>query len=175
MEENHKREPGLMSSSSSSAMDTTFPDNVLMMNQASSFSTLLETSAFGSYVHHHQPEDITNKSNTSNYNSPVGFMDLLGVQDYAYAIPTPSMFDCLPPITTTTTTAVTSVVPSPASSAGVLNTPASPNSLSLSSSSNNAAVEEEQQSSKAEEEDVEEDGGVRGDGQDEQDKSNKEQ
>lgn len=170
MEENHKREPGLMSSSSSSAMDTTFPDNVLMMNQASSFSTLLETSAFGSYVHH-QPEDITNKSSSSNYNSPFGFMDLLGVQDYAYAIPTPSMFDCLPPITTTTTTAVTSVVPSPASSAGVLNTPASPNSLSLSSSSNNAAVEEEQQSSK----DVEEDGGVRGDGQDEQDKSNKEQ
>ncbi|XP_028753609.1 probable WRKY transcription factor 48 [Neltuma alba] len=102
-------------------------------------------------------------------------MDMLGVQDYG----TPSLFDWLPAATTTASSVAADVAhqssfPSPASSGGVLNTPASPNSSSLSSSSNDGAapasghgsMEEEQQSCKAEDEDVD-DGGRGGDqGQD---------
>ncbi|MED6145635.1 hypothetical protein PIB30_027202 [Stylosanthes scabra] len=74
-----------------------------------------------------------------------GFIDLLALQDY-----TPSLFDWLPATTTTTTasgapTPPHQALPSPASSnvpdcSEVLNTPASPNSSSISSSSNEGGV-----------------------------------
>ncbi|KAI9081167.1 hypothetical protein K1719_036926 [Acacia pycnantha] len=166
MEENHKREPDFKSSSSS-AMATTFSDELLIN------PTFFDTSPFGSYDHRHHHYHQPDANKTSNHNS-YGFMDLLGVQDYG----TPSLFDWLPATATATASSSVAVdvahqsLPSPAT--GVLNTPASPNSSSLSSSSNTAAagaggsVEEEQQSIKAEDEDV--DNGGRGDDQ-EQDKS----
>ncbi|CAL0325430.1 unnamed protein product [Lupinus luteus] len=96
-----------------------------------------------------------------------GFMDLLAVHDY-----NPFLFDC---ITTTTTQTDQYPLPSPIDDSEVLNTPASPNSTSISSSSNEASAVEanninEYHSGKAEDEDG--DGGI-GHDQDQQGKTKK--
>ncbi|KAE9610000.1 hypothetical protein Lal_00006343 [Lupinus albus] len=70
------------------------------------------------------------KPSSSSFDT--GFMDLLAVHDY-----NPFLFDSIP---TTTTQIDHYHLPSPAEGCEVLNTPASPNSTSISSSSNEATV-----------------------------------
>ncbi|OIW00155.1 hypothetical protein TanjilG_29145 [Lupinus angustifolius] len=92
------------------------------------------------------------KASSSSFDG--GFMDLLAVHDY-----NPFLFDCITTTTTTTTTQIDHYpLPSQVDGSEVLNTPASPNSTSISSSSNEATVVDanninEYHSGKAEDED----------------------
>ncbi|KAH7858118.1 hypothetical protein Vadar_020163 [Vaccinium darrowii] len=103
-----------------------------------------------------------------------GFMDILGIQDYycttttsnnyTTAATTPSsLFDLFqtPPVT---------VIPSPASTSEVVNTPATPNSTSISSSSTEAANDHDQTKATK----VEQDEGEEEELENDQDKTKKE-
>lgn len=84
-------------------------------------------------------DTLPSSSSCDQKASSFGFMDLLGSHDY-----NTFLSDWLP-TTTTATTTIHHPLPSPASSnvresSEVLNTPASPNSISISSSSNEATV-----------------------------------
>ncbi|KMT16293.1 hypothetical protein BVRB_3g054430 [Beta vulgaris subsp. vulgaris] len=110
------------------------------------------------------------KNNNNNNNSYMGFIDMLGIQDY-YGGSSNSLFDLLPPPNTPYISASSSSVsttisqrmtqqnvhtqtvldPSPSNcstipgeSSEVVNTPATPNSLSISSSSSDAVNDEQQ-------------------------------
>lgn len=143
------------------ANSAAFSDEIPNMNMSMSFPFSTTTTIFDM-----MPPSCTDQK-ASSFG---GFLDLLAVQDY-----NPFLFDCLP---TTTTTQIDHhhPLPSPADGSEVLNTPASPNSCSISSSSNEAAATtNENPSGKAgdEHEAEDEDGdGVRGDDQD-QDKTKK--
>lgn len=86
----------------------------------------------------------------------LGYMDMLGIQDFD----SPSLFDLFPaPMMPQPPEPQQTLVPSPAStlpeSSEVVNTPATPNSSSISSSSNEAANEERTKAGGEEDQDQE--------------------
>jgi hypothetical protein len=171
--EEKKREENKNPTNSSSTTTMTFSDEIPTTTTTTTNTTLFPF----------QPSISTffdNISSSDQKASSFGFMDMLGSHDYINNNFLLSDWG-LPTVATTTTH---HPLPSPANSnvpdsSGTLNTPASPNSTSISSSSNEATVNEslEQNRSKVtrneHDAEVEEDvNGGRGDEQD-QDKTKK--
>ncbi|KAE9602556.1 putative transcription factor WRKY family [Lupinus albus] len=180
-EKREKEEPNPMANSVAATFSDEIP-NMSINNNNFIFPFSSNTSSFD-MIPPSSSSSCNQKPSSSSSSFGVGFMDLLAVHDY-----NPFLFDCFATTTTTTTTQLENYhhpLPSPADGSEVLNTPASPNSTSISSSSNEAATAaaatisniNELLSGKAENEEYEaedEDGDrSRGDYHDQQDKIKK--
>ncbi|XP_027333494.1 probable WRKY transcription factor 48 [Abrus precatorius] len=172
MEEKREKEAKPPKSSSTMANSVAFSDEIpnMSMSMSTSFSFPFSPALSSIFDMMPPPPSSCDDQKASNFG---GFMDLLVAQDYS-----PSLFDWLPNFTATSASATqtTHPLPSPASSnvpdgSEVLNTPASPNSSSISSSSNEALVANKATGNEHEAEDEDGDAG-KGEDQD-QDKTKK--
>ncbi|KAG4929424.1 hypothetical protein AAZX31_17G034400 [Glycine max] len=143
MEEKREKEKNSKSSSSTMANSVAFSDEIPNMSMSFPFSPAFSSSIFDMMP----PPPPSSSHDPKAPNFANSFMDLLAVPADYY---TPSLFDWSQNTAPTSapppsTTQINHPLPSPASSnvpdgSEVLNTPASPNSSSISSSSNEAAA-----------------------------------